>query len=36
MPHRRRLSHLGARGAARMVDVSSKPTTEREALAEGR
>ena len=34
MPHRRRLSHLGARGAARMVDVSSKPTTEREALAE--
>jgi cyclic pyranopterin monophosphate synthase len=36
MPHRRRLSHLGARGGARMVDVSSKPTTEREALAEGR
>ena len=36
MPHRRRLSHLGARGAARMVDVSSKPTTEREALAAGR
>jgi cyclic pyranopterin monophosphate synthase len=36
MPHRRRLSHLGARGVARMVDVSSKPTTEREALAEGR
>ena len=36
MAHRRRLSHLGARGAARMVDVSSKPTTEREALAEGR
>jgi len=36
MPRRRRLSHLGARGAARMVDVSSKPTTEREALAEGR
>jgi cyclic pyranopterin monophosphate synthase len=36
MPHRRRLSHLGARGAARMVDVSAKPTTEREALAEGR
>src|SRR6202167_422795 len=36
MPPRPRLSHLGARGAARMVDVSSKPTTEREALAEGR
>ena len=36
MAHRRQLSHLGARGAARMVDVSSKPTTEREALAEGR
>jgi cyclic pyranopterin phosphate synthase len=36
MAHRRRISHLGARGAARMVDVSSKPTTEREALAEGR
>jgi len=35
-PYRRRLSHLGARGAARMVDVSSKPTTEREALAAGR
>jgi cyclic pyranopterin phosphate synthase len=36
MAHRRRLSHLGARGAARMVDVSTKQTTEREALAEGR
>ena len=36
MAHRGRLSHLGARGAARMVDVSAKPTTEREALAEGR
>jgi len=35
-PYRRRLSHLGARGAAHMVDVSSKPTTEREALAAGR
>jgi len=30
------LTHLGARGAARMVDVSAKPATEREALAEGR
>ena len=30
------LTHLGARGEARMVDVSAKPTTEREAVAEGR
>jgi cyclic pyranopterin monophosphate synthase len=31
-----KLSHLGVRGDARMVDVSSKPLTEREASAEGR
>ena len=31
----RKLSHLGERGEARMVDVSAKPTTEREAVAEG-
>jgi cyclic pyranopterin phosphate synthase len=30
------LSHLDARGAARMVDVSSKPVTTREAVARGR
>ena len=30
------LTHLGARGEARMVDVSAKPATEREAVAEGR
>jgi cyclic pyranopterin monophosphate synthase len=30
------LSHIGARGDARMVDVSAKATTEREAIAEGR
>jgi cyclic pyranopterin phosphate synthase len=30
------LTHLGASGDARMVDVSSKPATEREAVAEGR
>jgi len=30
------LTHLGKAGDARMVDVSSKPATEREALAEGR
>jgi cyclic pyranopterin monophosphate synthase len=33
---RAKLSHLGARGQARMVDVSAKPATEREAVAEGR
>jgi cyclic pyranopterin phosphate synthase len=31
----KKLSHLGARGEARMVDVSGKPTTERVAIAEG-
>jgi cyclic pyranopterin monophosphate synthase len=30
------LSHLDARGAARMVDVSGKPATTREATARGR
>jgi cyclic pyranopterin monophosphate synthase len=30
------LSHLGADGAARMVDVSGKAATERVAVAEGR
>jgi cyclic pyranopterin phosphate synthase len=30
------LTHLGAGGEARMVDVSGKPATEREAIAEGR
>jgi len=29
------LSHIGARGEARMVDVSGKPLTERIAVAEG-
>ncbi len=33
---RKKLTHLGVRGEARMVDVSAKPATEREALAEGR
>jgi cyclic pyranopterin phosphate synthase len=33
---RKKLSHLGARGEARMVDVSAKPATEREAVAAGR
>lgn len=31
----RRLSHLDRHGAARMVDVSGKPTSVREAIAEG-
>lgn len=31
---RSRLTHLDASGAARMVDVSAKPVTEREASAE--
>jgi len=31
-----KLSHLDARGEARMVDVSEKPATERQAVAEGR
>jgi cyclic pyranopterin phosphate synthase len=31
-----RLSHLDASGAARMVDVSDKPVTSREAVARGR
>ncbi len=36
MAPRKKLSHLGARGEARMVDVSAKPATEREAVAAGR
>jgi cyclic pyranopterin phosphate synthase len=32
----RRLSHIGRRGEARMVDVSQKKPTERIAVAEGR
>ena len=31
-----KLSHIGAAGEARMVDVSQKPATERVAIAEGR
>ncbi|HEY0568633.1 MAG TPA: cyclic pyranopterin monophosphate synthase MoaC [Xanthobacteraceae bacterium] len=31
-----KLTHLGESGEARMVDVSSKPATERTATAEGR
>ena len=32
----RRLTHIGAGGEARMVDVSQKPATERVAVAQGR
>jgi cyclic pyranopterin phosphate synthase len=32
---RKNLTHLSAQGQARMVDVSGKPATEREARAEG-
>jgi len=35
MPRAPRLSHLDARGRARMVDVSAKPVTRREAVARG-
>src|SRR5690348_12318689 len=31
-----KLSHLGSRGEARMVDISDKASTERIAIAEGR
>ena len=33
---KKRLTHVGADGAARMVDVSDKPATLREAVARGR
>jgi cyclic pyranopterin monophosphate synthase len=33
---RAKLTHLGSRGEARMVDVGPKPATERVAVAEGR
>jgi len=32
---KKQLTHLGARGEARMVDVSAKAVTEREAIAAG-
>ena len=32
----RKLTHIGAGGEARMVDVSEKPATERSAVAQGR
>jgi len=33
---RKNLTHIDAKGEARMVDVSAKPATERVAVAEGR
>ena len=36
MARKPKLSHLGSRGEARMVDVSEKTPTERMAIAEGR
>ena len=36
MARARKLTHLGRGGYARMVDVSAKAATEREAIAEGR
>jgi cyclic pyranopterin phosphate synthase len=36
IPSAKRLSHLGRRGEAHMVDVSQKPPTARVAIAEGR
>jgi cyclic pyranopterin monophosphate synthase len=35
MPVAAKLSHLDAKGKARMVDVGTKPVTDREALAAG-
>jgi cyclic pyranopterin monophosphate synthase len=35
MAGQKKLTHLGARGEARMVDVSAKAVTEREAVAMG-
>src|ERR1700750_2471598 len=35
-PAKTALTHIDAKGEARMVDVSAKPATERTAVAEGR
>ena len=36
MPARKKLTHIDAKGAARMVDVSEKPPTDRRATARGK
>ncbi|HKW79008.1 MAG TPA: cyclic pyranopterin monophosphate synthase MoaC [Candidatus Limnocylindria bacterium] len=35
MPARKKLTHIDSKGAARMVDVSAKPATDRRATARG-
>ena len=36
MPAKKKLTHIDAKGSARMVDVSQKPTTDRRATARGK
>src|SRR3954468_10783745 len=36
MPGRQKLTHIDAKGAARMVDVGAKPPTDRRATARGK
>ena len=36
MPARKKLTHIDAKGSARMVDVSAKPATDRRATARGK
>jgi len=36
MPARKKLTHVDAKGAARMVDVGAKPATDRRATATGK
>jgi len=36
VPAKKKLTHIDAKGAARMVDVSAKPATKREATARGK
>jgi cyclic pyranopterin phosphate synthase len=36
VPAKKKLTHIDAKGAARMVDVSAKPATDRRATARGR
>ena len=36
MPAKKKLTHIDAKGAARMVDVSAKATTDRRATARGK
>jgi cyclic pyranopterin monophosphate synthase len=36
MPAKKKLTHIDAKGSARMVDVSAKPATDRRATARGK